>query len=56
MAGPGLSADQTFAALTRQQWQDYVRTFVPYENRLIDYSNNPQVVSNAMADASADVR
>jgi len=55
-AGSGLSADQTFAALTRQQWADYVRTFVPYENRLIDYSNDPQVVTDAMAEASADAR
>lgn len=48
--------DQTFAALTRQQWGDYVRNFVPYENRLIDYSSNPQVVADAMGDAGAAAR
>ncbi len=54
--GGGLSADQTFAALTRQQWQDWVRNFAPYEDRLIAYSSDPQVVTNAMADAGASAR
>lgn len=52
----GQSADQTFANMTRQMWGDYVRNFVPYENRLIEYSSDPQVVTNAMAEASADAR
>lgn len=48
-------ANDTFAALTRQQWADYVSTFVPIENQLIDYAMNPQTVTNAMAEASQDV-
>lgn len=55
-AAGGPSADQTFAALTRQQWADYMRNFVPYENRLISYSNDPSVVTDAMGEASADAR
>jgi hypothetical protein len=52
----GLTADQQFADLSRQQWQDYVKNFVPYENKLIEYSNDPQVVTDAMTGASADAR
>ena len=48
-------AGDTFAALTRAQWADYVKTFVPIENQLIDYSMSPETVTNAMADASANV-
>lgn len=48
-------ASDTYAALTRQQWADYVSTFVPIENQLIDYAMNPATVGNAMSEASADV-
>jgi hypothetical protein len=48
-------ASQTFAALTRQQWADYVQNYVPYENKLIEYATDPTVVSDAMAKASGDV-
>jgi hypothetical protein len=48
-------ASDTFAALTRERWADYVKTFVPIENQLIDYATNPNTVSNAMAGASANV-
>jgi len=48
-------ASQTFAALTRQQWSDYVSNYVPYENKLIEYATDPNVVSNAMTEASGDV-
>ena len=50
------TASQTFAALTRQQWLNYVNTFVPIENQLIDYATNPNTVSGAMANASTDVQ
>jgi len=48
-------ASDTFAAVTRQQWADYVNTFVPIENSLIRYATDPTVVSGAMADASQGV-
>jgi hypothetical protein len=48
-------AGDTYAALTRQQWADYISTFVPIENQLIDYATNRSVVSDAMAEASRDV-
>lgn len=48
-------AGDTFAALTRAQWQDYVSQFVPLENQLIQYATDPGVVSNAMQKASTNV-
>jgi hypothetical protein len=54
---PGSSnyASDTFAALTRDQWSQYVSTFVPIENQLIKYATDPNTVTNAMAKASSDV-
>lgn len=49
------SAQRTFAALTRQQWDDYLANFVPIENVLIDYATNPQTVSDAVMQARTDV-
>lgn len=49
-------AADTFAALTRERWADYVKTFVPIENQLIDYATNPETVNNAMSAASANVQ
>lgn len=43
-----------FAALTREQWYDYVNTFVPIENKLIEYATSPTVVSDAMQTAGAE--
>lgn len=48
-------AGDSFAALTRQQWADYISTFVPVENQLIQYATDPNVVRDAMSEASADV-
>jgi hypothetical protein len=48
-------AADVYAALTRDQWQQYVSTFIPIENKLIEYATNPAVVSNAMATASEGV-
>lgn len=31
-------AQNAFAAITRQQWDDYLTQYVPIENRLIDYA------------------
>lgn len=48
-------ASDTAAAITRQQWADYVGTFIPIENSLIKYATDPGVVTEAMAEASQDV-
>ncbi len=45
------SAAQTYADLTRSQWADYIRRFVPVENRLISYALSPEVVEANMAAA-----
>jgi len=51
----GTPVGDAYAALTRQQWQDYVQNFVPIENKLIQYATDPSVVTNAMQNASTDV-
>lgn len=48
-------ANDTFAAITREQWQNYIGTFVPIENQLIKYATDPNVVSDAMSGAHQDV-
>ncbi len=48
-------AGDSYAALTRQQWSDYISTFVPIENQLIAYATDPNVVRESMAEASRDV-
>lgn len=53
--GSSTYASDTYAALTRQQWSDYVSTFVPVENQLIDYATDPTKVSGAMSSASTNV-
>jgi hypothetical protein len=50
-----MSAGDTFAALTREQWADYVNTFVPLENQLIQMATDPEAANRAMADASQNV-
>lgn len=50
-----VSAQDTFAALTREQWADYVNTYVPLENQLIQQATDPEAVSRAMAGASQNV-
>lgn len=49
------SAQDTFAALTREQWADYVNTFVPLENQIIQEATDPEAVNRAMAGASQNV-
>ena len=48
-------AGDTYAALTRDQWANYVSTFVPIENQLIKYATDPAVATTAMAQASTNV-
>ncbi len=52
---PDMTAQNTFAALTRQQWDDYLRNYIPIENELINYATNPQTVQDAVMNARADV-
>jgi hypothetical protein len=48
-------ASDIYAALTREQWQNYVSTFVPIENQLIQFATDPNKPLEAMAEASRDV-
>lgn len=48
-------AQQTFAELTRQQWDDYLRNFVPLENLQIQYAMSPNTVTQAVSNARGDV-
>ena len=50
-----VSAQDTFAALTREQWADYVNTYVPLENQLIQQATDPEAANRAMASASQNV-
>lgn len=52
---PSTSASDTYAALTRQQWENYVSTFVPIENQLIKYATDTTLPGQAMAQAHQDV-
>ena len=49
-------ASNTYAALTRQQWADYVATYVPIENKLIDFATDATQPAKAMAAASQNVQ
>jgi uncharacterized protein (DUF924 family) len=44
-----------FAALTREQWANYVGTFVPIENQMIQMATDPMAATNAMNEASQNV-
>ena len=48
-------ASDTYAALTRDQWANYVNTFVPIENQLIAYATDAGKPLEAMAQASQSV-
>jgi hypothetical protein len=50
-----MNASETFAALTRQQWADYVQNFVPIENTLIKYATDTSLPDQVMAKASGNV-
>lgn len=50
-----VSAAQNFEALTREQWLNYMNTFVPIENQLIEQATNPELVTQAMDTASQNV-
>lgn len=52
---PNRSASDIYAALTEEQWQNYVTTFIPIENQLIQYATDPNQVTLAMAAAHQNV-
>lgn len=56
MPTPGASAADTYAALTREQWRNYVSTFVPIENQLIQYATDRNRPAQEMAEASEMVQ
>jgi len=49
------SASDTYAAITKDQWNQYVSTFVPIENQLISFATNSALPGQAMAQAGTDV-
>ena len=55
-SAPSQVASNEFAAVTQQQWSDYVNTFMPIENQLIQYATSPTTVSDAMSTASTGVQ
>lgn len=50
-----MSAQDTFAALTREKWADYVSIYAPLENQLIQQATDPEAANRAMAGASQNV-
>lgn len=52
---PSTVASDTYAAITRQQWDDYVKNYLPIENTLIQYATDPAQPGMAMQKASANV-
>lgn len=51
----GIASD-TYAQVTRDQWQQYVNQFVPIENQLINYSANTQLSEQNMQRAITGVQ
>lgn len=51
----GMSAQETFAALTRAQWDEYLTQYVPMENLMINYATDPNAVNEAVTSARRDV-
>ena len=50
------SASEVYAALTRDQWANYINTFVPLENKLIQYATDKTLPGQKMAEASQNVQ
>ena len=53
--GAGASASDIYAKITADQWQQYLSTFVPIENQLIQYATDPTQVTQAVDAARTDV-
>ena len=54
-SAPNMSANELYAQFTRDQWANYVNTFIPIENQLIKYATDITLPGQKMAEASADV-
>ena len=48
-------AGQNYAALTRDMWASWTTNFLPFENDLIEYASDPEVVTRAQQAASENV-
>lgn len=53
---PPMTASDTYAALTRAQWDDYVARFIPIENNLISFATDWTKPQQAAEAAQADVQ
>lgn len=53
--GSATPVGDQYAALTREMWASYVKEWMPYENKLIDYATSETAVPDAMNEASAFV-
>jgi hypothetical protein len=49
------AASRNYEALTRDMWASWTSNFLPYENDLIEYSADPEVVTKAQQGASQNV-
>ncbi len=54
-SAPDHSIQDAYVNMTRDQWTSYVNTFVPLENKLIDYAMSATAPGDAMKSASGDV-
>jgi hypothetical protein len=48
-------AAQNYAALTRDMWASWTANFLPYQDDLIEYARDPNVVTKAQEQASQNV-
>lgn len=48
-------ASDTYAAMTRDMWNVWVKEFMPYEDKLYQFATDSGAADRAMADASANV-
>jgi len=53
---PSTFASDTFAALTRQQFADFMADIAPYENKLIEFSNSTTAEADSMQRGITNVK
>lgn len=51
----GGQAQQLYSDMSRKQWMQYLNTFVPVENQLIQYATDPNTVAKAVDSARTSV-
>lgn len=49
------SANDLYAQYTRDQWANYVNTFIPIENQLIKYATDTSLPGQKMQEASQNI-